>query len=62
MIQLCYETKKKLKEAIGQELEYIETSIFGEEYKSTGTIVGCNQSRSFFAKVTLENDIIKKVA
>ena len=40
MIQLLYETKKQLKENVGSELEYIETSFFGEEYKSTGTITG----------------------
>ena len=33
MIQLLYETKKELKENVGNELEYIETSFFGEEYK-----------------------------
>ena len=44
MIQLLYETKKQLKENVGNELEYIETSFFGEEYKSTGTITGCNLS------------------
>ena len=32
MIQLLYETKKELKENIGNELDYIETSIFGNEY------------------------------
>ena len=32
MIQLLYETKKKLKENVGNELEYIETSFFEEEY------------------------------
>ena len=33
MLQLCYETKKELKANIGNELDYIETSMFGEEYK-----------------------------
>ena len=61
MIQLLYETKKQLKENVGSELEYIETSFFGEEYKSTGTITGCNKKRSFFAKVFIENDKIVKV-
>ena len=61
MIELCYETKKQLKENIGQELDYIETSIFGSEYKSDGQIVGCNKKRSFFAKVFVKNDKIIKV-
>ena len=38
MIHLLYETKKELKENVGNELNYIETSFFGEEYKSTGTV------------------------
>ena len=61
MIQLLYETKKQLKENVGSELEYIETSFFGEEYKSTGTITGCNKKRSWFANVIMEDDKIIKV-
>ena len=61
MIQLCYETKKQLKDNIGQELDYIETSRLGSEYRSDGQIVGCNKKRSFFAKVFLKNDKIVKV-
>ena len=38
------------------ELEYIETSFFGEEYKSTGTITGCNKKRSWFANVIMQDD------
>jgi hypothetical protein len=58
MIQLLYETKKQLKENVGSELEYIETSFFGEEYKSTGTITGCNKKRSWFANVVMQDDKI----
>ncbi len=61
MIQLLYETKKQLKENVGSELEYIETSFFGEEYKSTGTITGCNKKRSWFANVVMQDDKIIKV-
>ena len=61
MIQLLYETKKELKENVGKELEYIETSFFGEEYKSTGTITGCNKKRSWFANVIMQDDKIIKV-
>jgi len=56
-----YPTKKGLKEQIGQELDYEETSIFGPEYKSTGSFVGCNERRSYFAQVTMKNDLIVKV-
>ena len=61
MIQLLYETKKQLKENVGSELEYIETCFFGEEYKSTGTITGCNKKRSWFANVVMQDDKIIKV-
>jgi hypothetical protein len=61
MIQLLYETKKQLKENVGKELNYIETSFFGEEYKSTGTITGCNKKRSWFANVIMQDDKIIKV-
>jgi len=61
MIQLLYETKKELKENVGNELEYIETSFFGEEYKSTGTITGCNKKRSWFANVVMQDDKIIQV-
>jgi hypothetical protein len=61
MIELCYETKKQLKENIGDILLYNETSIFGQEYKSNGTITGCNKKRSWFANVIMEHDKIVKV-
>jgi hypothetical protein len=61
MIQLLYETKKELKENVGTELEYIETSFFGEEYKSNGTITGCNKKRSWFANVVMQDDKIIQV-
>lgn len=62
-----YPSKKVLKENIGKRLRYIETSLFGSEYKSDGTIVVANrphitrQGREFFAQVTMENDLIVKV-
>ena len=67
MLVFKYVSKKTLKENIGQPLRYIETSMFGAEYKSNGKLVGANRphitgiGREFFAEVTLENDIIKKV-
>ena len=61
MLQFNYETKKQLKEKIGTELSYTETSFFGEEYKSTGTLTGCNLKRSWFANVVMQDDKIIKV-
>ena len=62
-IQLInYKTKKDLKNNIGKELNYKETNIFKNENKENGTVIGCNFDRSFFAKITIENNIIKKVS
>jgi len=61
MIELCYKTKKDLKSNVGDILLYNETSIFGQEYKSNGTITGCNKKRSWFANVIMAHDKILKV-
>ena len=69
MMIFNYESKKQMKECIGQPLRYTETSFFGKEYKSDGSFVGCNRpslpegtgTREFFAKVTMEADVIKGV-
>jgi len=42
MMILNYKSKKELKEHVGQELDYTETSMFGLEYLSNGTFIGCN--------------------
>jgi len=42
MMILNYQSKKDLKENVGQELKYTETSIFGEEFKTTGSFAGNN--------------------
>jgi hypothetical protein len=68
MIIFPYKSKKELKESIGERLNYIETSLFGNEYISNGELVGANRphitnmGREFFAKVTLKDDIIVKVS
>ena len=65
MIGLDYKTKKELKASIGQELAYIETSMFGDEYVSNGKVTGVGPSpdnRKWYATVTIENDKITKVA
>ena len=67
MIIFNYASKKELKENIGKPLEYIETSLFGPEYKDNGTITGANRphitgiGREFFANVTMQAGIIKRV-
>lgn len=68
MMILEYESKKELKDSIGKELNYEETSFFGTEFKANGTFSGCNRpsitgyKREFFAEVTMENGKIAKVA
>uniref|UniRef100_A0AAU6VYG9 Uncharacterized protein n=2 Tax=unclassified bacterial viruses TaxID=12333 RepID=A0AAU6VYG9_9VIRU len=67
MLIFKYESKKAMKEAIGQPLKYEETSMFGPEYKPNGKLVGCNRphltgyKREFFANVTLVDGKITKV-
>ena len=69
MMILNYESKKELKENIGNRLRYTETSFFGEEYKSDGTFAGCNRphdprgagTREFFAEVTMVDNLICEV-
>jgi hypothetical protein len=62
-----YESKKQLKENIGQRLKYIETSMFGNEYRPDGMLTGANRphitgiGREFFANVTMKDGLITKV-
>lgn len=67
MLVFNYESKKALKESIGKPLRYIETSMFGPEYRDNGILTGANRphitgkGREFFANVTMENGLIKGV-
>lgn len=64
MLVATYPTKKRLKESLKKRLNYRETSIFGIEYKSNGTfaVVGPSAyNRKWYAQVTMENNLIKKV-
>ena len=67
MIIFNYPSKKVLKENVGQHLSFIETSIFGDEYVRTGTMIGANrphitgQGREFFASVTMKDGRIVSV-
>lgn len=69
MVILNYVSKKALKEQIGRALNYTETSMFGDEFKTNGTFTGCNRpsitgikGKEFFASVTMTNGLISKVA
>lgn len=67
MLIFVYPSKKELKASIGKPLEYIETSMFGPEYRENGVLTGANRphithkGREFFANVTMENGLIKAV-
>lgn len=67
MLIFNYESKKAMKEAIGQPLKFTETSLFGPEFKMNGTLYGCNRphltgyKREFFAQVEVKDGNIVKV-
>jgi hypothetical protein len=65
MMGANYKTKKELKLAIGEPLDYVETSMFGAEYRDNGTfcVVGPSPSvRKWFASVTMKDGLIAKVS
>ena len=65
MMAASYKTKKALKESIGKELRYVETSMFGEEYRADGKfcVVGPSPyDRKWYATVTMANGLIAKVS
>ena len=69
MMLFNYKSKKEMQENIGNHLDYTETSIFGDEYKSNGTFCGSNRThitgikgKEFFANVTIRNDKIVRVS
>ena len=58
MLSANYKTKKALKESIGKELRYTETSLFGVEYKENGSfcVVGTSPYiRKWYVMVHMEN-------
>jgi len=67
MLVFNYESKKALKGSIGKPLRYIETSVFGPEYRDNGILTGANRphitgkGREFFANVTMANGLIVSV-
>ena len=65
MMGANYPTKKALKASIGKRLRYVETSMFGEEYKPDGTfcMVGPSPTiRKWYAQVTMADGLIAKVS
>jgi len=65
MIGLTYKTKKALKEAVGKELRYVETSLHGPEFKKDGSFTGVGPcaytNRRWYATVTMANGRIVAV-
>lgn len=64
MLAALYKTKKALKESVGKPLVFKETSLLEPEYKRNGTfaVVGPSPTqRKWYAEVTMENGLIKKV-
>ena len=63
-----YPSKKALKKSIGKPLRYIETSMFGPEYRDSGTLTVAGrphitgQKREFFAQVIMVGGKIKSVS
>ena len=60
-----FKTKKALKAAVGQRYHFIETSVFGPEYKGDGeyTVVGPDPyDRRWYATVTVQDGLIAKVS
>lgn len=69
MLLIGYTSKKELKAAIGKPLSYEETSMFGPEFKTNGTFCAAHrpaitgtEGREFFAKITMKDGLIEKVA
>lgn len=65
MMAANYPTKKALKAAVGSELSYEETSMFGAEYVGNGKfcVVGPSPyNRKWFAQVTMVDHKISKVS
>lgn len=66
MMGATYKTKKDLKASVGKRLRYVETSLFGAEFQENGQfcVVGPDpyRDRRWYATVTMENGLIKKVS
>ncbi len=64
MLGALYKSKKELKQSVGMPLRYVETSMFGNEFKPDGKfcVVGPSPyERKWFATVTMKGGRIAKV-
>jgi len=67
MLIARYASKKECKENIGKPLRYIETSMFGEEYKPNGVLTVANRpnitklGREWFGNITMKDGLIAAV-
>lgn len=64
MMGALYKSKKELKDSVGKSLRYVETSMFGSEYKDDGTfcVVGPSPyDRKWYAEVTMKEGVIFRV-
>lgn len=66
MMGASYKSKKDLKAAVGNPLNYVETSMFGAEFKENGQfcVVGpcAYTNRKWYATVTMKDGKIAKVS
>ena len=62
-----YPSKKVLKENIGKPLKYMETSVFGPEYRDNGIFAIANRPKitgigtEWFAELTMQDGLISKI-
>jgi hypothetical protein len=64
MMSASYPTKKALRESIGKRLQYVETSLFGEEFTPNGKFCVVGPSpyiRKWYAMVTMKDGVITAV-
>ena len=64
MLVARYKTKKALKESVGKELNYTETSMFGVEYTPDGILYAVGPGaydRKWYAQITMKDGLIGKV-
>jgi len=64
MLAASYPTKKAMREAKGTPLLYIETSIFGPDYKGDGNYVVVGPSpynRKWYGQVVVKGGVIHSV-
>lgn len=64
MLAFSYKTKTALKQAKGQKLRYVETSMYGNEYSGDGQYTGVGPEpylRKWYATVIVADGVIKSV-